>query len=245
MEAAAAPFRAIRTVRSSRALWGYFVFPVLLTLAVLTGLVYFSYSNMYPWLMDLLPAGDAWYLGLLRSVLSPLLLVLFILAGAFLYSITGTILTAPFNDPLSAKVEEMLRGTASDEKLTVGAVIGDITRTIKNTLWLMMVLAAVNVLSMLLNLVPVVGGAAYTAIGFSSALFFFGFGFLDFPLERRRLSFREKLRVTWRYRALTMGLGLGFIIITLVPLVGFLGLNLCTVGATELYLRHIDITKTK
>ena len=147
---------------------------------------------------------------------------------------------SPFNDPLSARVEELLGGRAQDEPLTLRLVLADVSRIAANTARLLVILVVFNALILLFNLVPVVGGLIYSALSFSSALFFFGFSFFDFSLERRRYVFGKKLGVLWRYRYMTMGVGLAFWALSLVPLLGFMALNLGTIGATVLFLDHIE-----
>jgi len=41
-------------------------------------------------------------------------------------------------------------------------------------------------------------------------------------------------------KALTMGLG--FAILTLIPIIGFLGMNLATIGATALFIEYVEPT---
>jgi len=190
-------------------------------------------------LQDLLPRGDAWYLTALRWVISPILAAILGIAAIFAYSITGSIVTAPFNDIISAKVEIHLLGAGTDEGFSIDDFIDDMGRILLNTVKLLGLLLLFNLAILLLNFIPLAGGAAYSALSFASAMFFLGFQFFDFPLERRRLVFRDKLSVVWRHKFAAVGLGTGFFLITFVPVVGFLGLNLAAVGATELFVKRI------
>lgn len=235
-----APFRAIRLVRERKGLKRYFIVPFIINIALLSALAWFSWTQVYPALASLIPQGDAWYLALLRWLATPFLVAAFTVFLVLFYSIAGSIITAPFNDPLSARVEELLGGRAQDEPLTLRLVLADVSRIAANTARLLVILVVFNALILLFNLVPVVGGLIYSALSFSSALFFFGFSFFDFSLERRRYVFGKKLGVLWRYRYMTMGVGLAFWALSLVPLLGFMALNLGTIGATVLFLDHIE-----
>ncbi len=236
-----APFRALGTAAAYRGLWAYFIIPFVLNLVVLSVLLYCFYTAVYPWINGLIPGGQAWYLDFLRWLVSPVLFFIALLACGLLYSVTGTIISAPFNDPLSARVESLKGAGAAGEHFSITGFLGDAARALTNSVKLLLLLAVLNTAFLFLNLVPFAGGILYFVGSFFSALFFFGFGFFDFPLERRRMLFGRKVRLMWRYRYLTMGLGLGFFLITLIPVLGFLGLNLCTIGATELFLKHIRI----
>ncbi len=235
-----APFRAISLVRGRKGLKRYFIIPFVINIVLLSALVWFSWTNVYPALASFIPQGDAWYLAILRLIAAPFLFAAVTIFLVLFYSIAGSIITAPFNDPLSARVEELFGGEKHDESLTLRLILGDVTRMASNTARLLIILAAFNVLILLLNLVPVAGGLLYSMLSFASALFFLGFGFFDFPLERRRFVFKSKLGLLWRYRYMTMGVGLAFWVLSLVPLLGFMALNLGTIGATTLFMEHIE-----
>ncbi|HSV97342.1 MAG TPA: EI24 domain-containing protein [Spirochaetota bacterium] len=235
-----APFRALGLVRERKGLKRYFIIPFVVNIALLSALVWFSWTHVYPALVSLVPQGDAWYLALLRLMATPFLLAALTIFLVLLYSIAGSIITAPFNDPLSARVEELLGGGKHEESLTLRLILDDVSRIAANTIKLLFMLVAFNVLILFLNLVPVAGGLLYSVLSFASALFFFGFGFFDFPLERRRFVFKSKLGLLWRYRYMTMGVGLAFWVLSLVPLLGFMALNLGTIGATTLFLEHVE-----
>ncbi len=232
-------FTAVGFVKATRGLKRYFIIPFILNAVLLGAIAVLSYAVIYPFLQNLVPQGEAWYLSALRWIITPLLLFLLAFACVILYSITGSVLVAPFNDPLSARVENVLTGAGFDEEFSIGQLFSDMARIASGVFRLLFIVLVFNLLILFFNLIPGVGGAVYGALSFASALFFLGFGFFDFPLERRRLVFGEKLKIVWRYRALAMGLGLGFSLITLVPLVGFLGLNLAAVGATRLFVEYM------
>lgn len=234
-----APFRAWRVVRERKGLKRFFVIPFFLNIVLLSSLVYLSFSVIYPFLQGLLPQGDAWYLSALRWAASPVLLLTLAVITVLLYSITGNIIAAPFNDLLSARVETLVSGENFDEKFSIAAFSGDMMRMTGNVFKLLLMMIAFNIAILFFNFLPLFGSVLYAALNFLSTMFFLGFQFFDFPLERRRLVFRDKLRVVWEYRYMNMGLGLGFFLISIIPLLGFLGLNLGTVGGTMLFIENI------
>jgi CysZ protein len=234
-----APFRALRTTRDIPGLKRFFIIPFLINILLLTGAFVLGYMFMGDAVQSLVPQGDAWYLTALRWIIQPLIALLLALVLVFAYSITGSIITAPFNDIISAKVERALAGGTPDDRFTLAGFFDDMLRILFNTIKLVLLLVVFQLAILLVNLVPVAGGPLYTALSYCAAMFFLGFQFFDFPLERRRLFFRDKLKVVWRHKFTAIGLGTGFFLITFVPLVGFLGLNLATVGATELFVRRV------
>ncbi|HPA72097.1 MAG TPA: EI24 domain-containing protein [Spirochaetota bacterium] len=233
------PFRALSTVNRVPGLKRFFVIPFIINIALLAGAFILGYHLIGGALHGLLPQGDAWYLAVLRWLIAPLLAVFLSIAVIFIYSITGSVVTAPFNDIISAKVERALLGGSPDDRFTLAGLVDDVLRALFNALKLIGLLVLFQVLILAVNLVPVAGGPIYAVLSFTSAMFFLGFQFFDFPLERRRFYFKDKLRAVWGHKFTAIGIGTGLFLISFVPLVGFLGLNLAAVGATEIFVRRM------
>lgn len=233
------PFAAWGFVREHEGLKRYFIIPFLINIVLLSAIVYLSFILVYPLLQGFIPQGDAWYLQALKWIITPLLLIILAVVIVLLYSISGSIITAPFNDPLSAKVEKLLTQVDSEEKFTVKLFLADIVRMALNVVKLLLLLLVFYVIILFINMIPVAGSIVYAILSFLGITFFLGFQFFDFPLERRRMVFRDKLRILWKLKFLTMGLGLGFFIISLIPVLGFLGLNLGAIAGTVLYVSYI------
>ena len=174
----------------------------------------------------------------IRAVVSPVLFFLITVFTILVYSITGGIITAPFLDLLSSKTEKILGSADQEEVFSLTESVSDIYRAIANSIRLLLLLSAISVILLILNIIP--GGSfIYASLNFISALFFYGFQFYDFPLERGRYSFSEKIGITWRYKWSVLGSGLSFFLISFIPVIGFLGFNLCTMGAAKTYTENI------
>ena len=232
------PFAAFKVLKKHKGLVKYFIIPFILNIIILSAIFYFSYTGVYGYVTSLL-SGNAWYITVIRFILMPGLFIILGTGIILVYSITGCIITAPFNDILSQKVERAITGDLPDEKFRLLQLIRDITRTCMNVLKLLSIVLIINLALMFLNFIPFLGSLLYTALSFMTASFFIGFQFFDFPLERRRLPFSRKLSVLWRYKFPVIGLGAAFFTISYVPIIGFLGLNLATIGATTLFIEHI------
>lgn len=234
-------FTSLNLLTKHKGLIGYFIVPFLINIIVLGALFYFSYYNIKPWLYGMLE-GSGWFYDLLRMVLAPLLFMVLGIITVLLYSITGSIITAPFNDYLSYSVEVREAGLTFDEPFSVKVLVADIVRITLNIFKMLILLLIINISLLVVNMVPLVGTVVYSAVSFLSTTFFLGFQFFDFPLERRRFDFKQKLQIAWHHKFLTIGLGTGFMVVTFIPVLGFLGLNMATMGATQLFLEHIRPT---
>jgi len=231
-------FNALGLLIKQKGFGKYFYFPFLMNIVILSTLFYFSYININSFVEGFLQ-GSAWWLEFLRAVLKPFLFIILSLITIIIYTITGTILTAPFNDMLSLRVEKTLTDADFEEKFNISVFIKDILRISSNIIKLLFLIIAINLLALLINLVPVAGQIIYSIISFLFAGFFIGFQFFDFPLDRRRLSFSDKLKITLRFKYMVCGLGMAFYLLSYIPLLGFLGLNLATIGATKLFIDYM------
>jgi CysZ protein len=225
-------------VSENRSLIKYYIIPFLLNLIILSAIFYFSYNSLNPWLQGL-TAGDAWYMKALSMIISPVLFLILLISTIFLYTILGTIIASPFLDFLSSKTEEIYSGISPDADLSLTESIKDIVRTTKNALKLMVLLLFLNLILLFLNFIP--GGAfIYAFLNFFFTAFFYGFQFFDYPLEKRFYSFREKLRICWRFKRTLSGNGTAFFLMSFIPAIGFLGLNSATVGAAISFKKYIE-----
>lgn len=230
-------FRSVSLAWSSKGMLIYFVIPFILNIAILSGIFYYSYTSLVPSIRSVLSGGQ-WYIQFIRFLVSPVLFVMLSVFTVIIYSIAGGIITAPFLDLLSSKTEKVLGSGNPDENFSLKTIIYDILRASVNSVRLLLLIILINLLLLILNIIP--GGSfLYAFLNFFSALFFYGFQFYDFPLERRRYSFREKLKITWRFKWSVSGNGLAFFLISFIPVIGFLGLNLCTIGAAITFSEDI------
>ncbi len=231
-------FRAFSLAWKTKSLLIYFIIPFILNIAILSSILYFSYTSLVPMAQSFL-SGDQWYMQFLRVLVSPVLFVLISIFTVFIYSIAGGIITAPFLDILSSKTEKVIGRNNSDDTFSLKEILSNIFRALLNSIRLLILIIVINFILLLLNIIP--GGSfLYAFLNFLSALFFYGFQFYDFPLERRRYSFNEKLSITWKFKWSVLGSGLAFFLVSFIPVVGFLGLNLCTIGATLTFTEDIE-----
>jgi CysZ protein len=231
-------FQGLGLARNEKKLWPFFIVPFLLNVIILTAIFAGSWLTVNPWLQGLVE-GDAWYNNVAEAVISPVLAILLGIGTVFSYSILGNILIAPFSDFLSEKQEVILHGEDFDEPLSPMVLAKDVARAISNALRLVVAMLLINLVVLFFNLIPGIGSLIYSAISFLVTAFFMGFQFFDFPLERRRFTFREKRSILLKHFGSTVGVGIAFFLISFIPLFGFLGFNLGTLGATEEFTRYI------
>jgi len=230
-------FSSLSLVKQHR-LYAYFIIPFFLNIVILSSIFYFSFHTLKPLINNQI-TGAGFIFDTLRFIIAPLLLVLLLIITVLIYSIIGGIITAPFNDFLSQKIETTVFGEKFDEKLSLKSSIENIVRVTANLIKLLLLMIVVYLLIFLLNLIPVLGSILSTFLGFLTTAFFFGFQFYDFPLERRKYTFGGKLKFAFRFAPQVVGVGVGFFLLSMIPVINFLGLNMATIAATIMFNNYI------
>jgi CysZ protein len=216
----------------------YFIIPFIINIAVLSAIFFVSFFTIQPAVLDLL-AGPEWYMKALRFLISPVLFIALWIITALCYTLLGSIAVAPFLDLISQKTESVLRGTDITEPFSFSSVVADIFRALKSMIKLLVLWILISFGLLFVNALPLAGPALHIALNFFTAAFFMGFTFIEYPLDRERISFGEKLSAVWKIRRAAAGLGTAFMITAFIPLVGYLSMNMGAVAGTLLFVKYI------
>lgn len=217
---------AFRILRRRPRILRWLVPPFIITL-LLDGLAfYFSYSWLRTWIASLI-AGDG-YLAWLRTALDVVggVVVVFVLGWTFAWLFL--MLTSPFQDFLSAEVEQELTGSAGAEP----AGLSGFFRAIMQSLVQAIVLSALTIIFLLVGLVPLVGPLLY----FLWSAFALGYSFVAIPSGRMAQRFTERMSFARRHRGAVLGLGVSIAVATLLPLVNVLFMPVFVIAGTILYV---------
>jgi CysZ protein len=208
----------MRTLVRNADLLSLSLIPMLLTLALLVGLIIVA-----AWTVGRL-IGDAVRVEI-RIVAQVLMFLLTFLIAYFLYLPVARVLLAPFAEALSRKTHAISAGRKirqNDQGWT---------RAMWEGLKLVIFQAAVALAALALGLAfPPVGAP----VGMAVAIFLAGLDFFDIPLSTRGLRLRKKLGVIWRNKSLALGFGAAAYLMLLIPVINMLALPVGVVGATLL-----------
>ncbi len=150
----------------------------------------------------------------------------------FLFTILGGIITAPFNENISQVVEEKITG----EKLITG--IGfwkDTWLSIKGEAKKLFFYFSILFVIFLLNFIPLIGNAVSAVLGIIFSFYFNALDFLDYPMQRKLMTFRQKLKVTQRGGMLSYGFGAMAFLMMFLPIVNVFMKPILVVAGTSLY----------
>jgi len=232
------PFSALSMIMNGKGMKRYLIIPFILNAVILILLLILAFHFLYPFIFSFIPQGDVWYFSLLRFLVKPLLVFFLLVFVMLLYSITGMIATAPFIDPLSERIEQIITGKDMDIPFSIVRLWNEIARACSSAFRLVSFIIMFNIVILFLNIIPVIGTVLYTAAGFLSLLYFLGFQMFDITMQRKGYSFGEKFRMMWTIKWAVIGMGLGFLVVSYIPLVGFLAPCAGSAGATKFFCEN-------
>lgn len=174
----------------------------------------------------------------LNLVLMILGCILILFICYLLFTVFGGLVTAPFNEEISQRVEEIVTGKTNQHKLgfwedAYASIIGEIQ---KITFYL-----GVLFLLFLLDFIPAIGNAAAITLGTLFSFYYNALDFMDYPLTRQRAIFRQKLKVTHKGGMVSYGFGcMAFIMMFLPVLNVFMKPILVAAGTSLFYEREFN-----
>lgn len=240
------PFRAIGVFARKPGLLSYVIVPILLNVCLglifYAGLLFFGWqgtqaliaslthwldaliANLPPWLglLDYLILAIGWLLRLL------LVISLFVLTG-FVLTQFGVILGAPWYGQLSEQLERLRTGQVAAREVGIWQ---DIWRAILFEVKKLGLVVVVGLPLLLCNLLPAIGTLMAAVGGISLTATIVCLDFLDGPLERRRLRFRDKLQAIGKSLPASAGFALACLGLISIPLLNLLTIPLCVASGT-------------
>ena len=200
----------------------YLLFPgiisvIYLVLLLLLAYIYlgsFAGYILHNWIPSYLQAN-------IMEIILVVLLWIFLLLLLFItYRHVSLALLSPFLSILSERTECILSG-AAEAGFSLKQVLIDLIRGIRINLRIMILSILFSLLAWLLMLLPVIGAFLSLVASVIIQSYYGGFALYDYSLERKRLSVKDSIKYIKMHRASVLGVGLGFFILTLIPLIGW------------------------
>ncbi|MEM8544983.1 MAG: EI24 domain-containing protein [Cyanobacteria bacterium P01_H01_bin.119] len=233
------PLRALRLLIAQPGLRPYVGFPILINLilgvSLYAGGLWWGFHQIDRWIV-LLPEWAQFVSYLIRAVLG---LLLFVVMGLILLQFGG-LLGAPFYGRLSEELEALKTGqrqAAAPFKL--GSIVYDLWRAIAFELKKLLLLAGVGIPLLICGWLPGVGALIASAGGLTLTTTLVCLDFLDPPLERRRLRFRQKLSIIVRTLPASASFGVLCLALVSIPLVNLLAIPVCITAGTLFFCDRV------
>jgi len=240
------PIRAIALLLKRPGLWQYLIIPVFINL-ILGGLLYGSslywglqgvetlsaqlsqsldqlIANLPDWLsyLEYLILFLSW---LLRAILT---IVLFVVIGFVLLQF-GSVIGSPWYGNLSEQVEKLRLGEVT--MINVG-IFQEIGRALIFELKKLLLALGVGLILFVIGFIPGIGGIITTVGSITLTATLVCLDCFDSTLERRRLSFREKLKTIYGNLPASGSFSLFCLALISVPLLNLLTIPLCIMAGT-------------
>ncbi len=214
----------------------YVWLPVLVSLVVCVLGLYFAFDYLIGatnrWIASL-PEWLSW----LDMLLTPLLYILGVLGGTWLFGLLAVLIASPFLGAFSMALERVRFGSAPAPETSIWTDIGSsLIREARKLLYYLPRLLAV----FLVTLIPVVNVAA-PVIWLLFGAWTLAVQFVDYPTENRQRPFQETLRMLKSNRAAALSFGLCATGALMIPLLNFLLIPVAVAGGTLLW-RTLETT---
>lgn len=239
---------------SKHKMWGYFVFPVIVSLLFGFAMFYLKASisaylteNINDW-VGLGQETDSWFLNFLKGTLEFLVVFLvWLLTTLLLFKINKYIvfiLLSPILAFVSEKTEKAITG--NDYPFVFSQFLSDIMRGVLIALRNILIELFLTIIALPINFIPVIGTIVYTGWVWGVSWYFYGYGLMDYTNERRRLSVRESNISINSMRGVAIGIGLIFSLIFWIPILGFIFAPILgAVAATMAMHEKIDLNNSE
>lgn len=248
------PFRTFKVLSQNHRLWQYLIIPILINFLVGIAIYFFFLFPSWELIQDLIVRISSWldqllvgfppWLGFLDYFIIALswlikvifTLVLFLIVGFILVQF-GSILGAPWYGKLSEELEKIKTGKV--EIIEVNIFV-DIWRAILFEIKKLLLMLIIGIPLLLLNFVPTFGNLISAFGGIILTAIIVCLDFLDAPLERRRLTFRQKLALVWQGFPATAGFSLVCLALISIPLLNLLIIPICVASGTLFFCDRLQ-----
>ena len=219
-------------------LWKYILIPGILSLVMILIIVIagFTFSgDLSIFLIEnIFPSENN--NTIIKILLNILVAVIIFVLGVLIYRPFALILLSPFLSSLSEKTENIIYGEAV--KTLSSNFIKDLQRSIRINIRYFLFSSFYSLGAIASGLLPVIGAIISTTFLFLIQAYYGGSSLADIILERRGLSVKERLQFAKDQRALLIGSGAGFLLILLIPVIGWfiapgLGVIATTISLTN------------
>jgi len=215
-------------------LWPYMILPGMMSFGFFIALLSigsFYFGGIAAHIhQNYLPEFMKW--GFLPAVTHLLLWGLLFLSGYILYQPVVLILFSPVLGYLSEATEKKVFG-GPDTPFQIRQLLKDVLRGLHLSFRNLIRMILLVLSAWLMILIPIAGAVLSATFIFLIQAYFNGCALFDYTLERKNYAVRDRVRFTRRHRALVTGVGMGFMLLLIIPILGwFIAPAYGTVAAT-------------
>lgn len=229
------PLRAIRLFRQQPGLLKYLMIPFSINFVVFSATVYFGLDLFQSMLNTYAPSTEAWYGVLLYYFAWILAMLLSTVLIFFTFTVVGNLIASPFNELLSERVENNVRGMMPEQPFTMKRFWQDAIYAVGTELKKITIFALCMILLFGINFIPGLGAPIYAILAPALTLFFLVVEYMAFVLMRKHMTFKEQRSYVFKHPVMMLGYACAVFVLLAVPFVQFFCIPLAVVGATLLW----------
>jgi CysZ protein len=172
---------------------------------------------------------ENWVPDFLQSPLTEMILTCFLFLmslylGFLLFRNVIMILYSPILSFLSEATELTAAGLTREEDAPEFSISGAVKSALRGTTmsFLSLIFSLIGLITAFsLAMIPVIGAVLAAILMLLLTVYLAGVGFYDPPLERRQAGIGASLTFCWRNRGRVSGIGFGFTLLLMIPVVGW------------------------
>jgi CysZ protein len=239
------PIKAIAFLIQNPELRGFVIIPIIINFVV-GNILYFTIFITGTKIIDqlinnlVLPTWASAGSIILEWIIRVIFALILLLTTGLIIVQFGIILGAPWYGMLSENIEKKRLGQLPpQETLTPISIIRDITRAILYEIKKILLAIAIGVPLFILGFIPLVGGIITTLGSIILSATIICLDFFDSPLERRKLTFRQKLSIVIKQIPASATFGIVSLFLISIPLLNLLIIPLCITAGTLFFCDRI------
>lgn len=223
--------KAFTYLLSRPKLYPYLALPLFLNLILTTLLSVIIFNALSGFITSLLSFNILTSISYIDDIINVVSFVVTFIISAYLSLSLAIIIQAPFNGMIAEKIFEE-KGVSDNVNLSVlKMIIYDIKRSIKYEIQKLLLTASILMLTLLLNLIPVIGNILFVMINSISAYIFNLVDVFDPAYSRFDYSLKTKIVQSIKSIERTAGIGIPLYFVINIPIVNFLLLPIVFTGS--------------
>ena len=203
----------------SKGLWWAFIFPVLFNILLFWGgkeLVDLGNDKLQTWILGLvnLDSTNTWYMTALHGVVTGFIWIILKILLFSIFTYFGGYIILIFMSPIFAALSEKTEKTLTGNTYPFNGEqwMRDMVRGILLVVRNIFLELAIIIIVFLLSFIPVFGwffAIFSTVILFFVSAYFYGFSYMDYTLERKKLSVRQSVKFVRRHKGIAISNEIG------------------------------------
>lgn len=221
----------------------YLFIPILLSfvLALLTGgVTWWLYDDLSNWILVLL--GKIGEFSVATKAINIVSAIIITLLFILIFKHLLLAISSPFMSLLSERIEKKLNNMESEVPFSTDRFIREMLRGFRLAIRNIIREMGLSFILMILGFFPLFSPISGIMI-FLIQSYYAGFGSMDYTMERH-LDVKHSIRFIHQNRGLTLGIGIVFMLILMIPVLGILlVLPLSTIAGTKVTLDRLEKLK--